>query len=64
MSPMRTTDSSSSAGRLGRRSFLGMAAAAPLAAQTARDWTNGVPARYPDADVIVVQPSFAKYQTL
>ena len=40
-----------------------MAAAAPIAAQTPRDWTNGLPARYPDADVIVANPAFAKYKT-
>lgn len=46
-----------------RRSFLALAAAAPLAAQTPRDWTNGVPTRYPDADVVVLNNAFAKYKT-
>jgi gluconolactonase len=46
-----------------RRNFLALAAAAPLAAQTPRDWTNGMPTRYPDADVIVASPKFEKYKT-
>jgi gluconolactonase len=56
MNPMHTT-----APRLGRRSFLALAAAAPLAAQTARDWSNKNPIRYPDPDVIALDPSFGKY---
>ncbi|MGO9895342.1 MAG: SMP-30/gluconolactonase/LRE family protein, partial [Bryobacteraceae bacterium] len=51
-----------------RRSFLGLAAAAvPWFSQTAtgqtpRDWTNRNPLRYPDPDVVAIDPSFAKYQ--
>ena len=47
---------------LGRRSFLALAAAAPVLAQTQRDWTNQQPVRYPDSDVISVDPSFEKYR--
>ena len=48
---------------LARRSFLGLAAtAAPLFAQTARDWTNRNPIRYPDPDVVAIDRGFAKYQ--
>ena len=47
-----------------RRNFLALAAAAPLAAQTPRDWTNTLhPTRYPDADVLVISPKFEKYKT-
>ncbi len=45
-----------------RRNFLTFAAAAPaLAQQTARDWSNRDPVRYPDPDIVAVDPSFAKY---
>ena len=47
-----------------RRSFLALAAAAPAAlAQTPqRDWTNQQsPTRYPDPDMVSLDPSFAKY---
>jgi len=48
--------------RLARRSLLALAAAAPAAlAQTQRDWTNQQPVRYPDPDMISLDPSFAKY---
>jgi gluconolactonase len=48
---------------IGRRSLFGLAAAAaPLLGQTARDWTNHNPMRYPDPDVVAVDKSFAKYQ--
>jgi gluconolactonase len=47
--------------RFARRSFLGLAAAAPVMAQSARDWTNNQTTRYPDPDVIALDPSFAKY---
>jgi gluconolactonase len=61
MSPMHSGNSQSST-RFGRRSFLALAAAAPAAAQTQRDWTNHQPVRYPDSDVIAIDKSFAKYQ--
>lgn len=45
-----------------RRNFLALAAATPaLAQQSARDWSNRDPVRYPDPDMIAVDPSFAKY---
>ncbi|MGA2215101.1 MAG: SMP-30/gluconolactonase/LRE family protein [Bryobacteraceae bacterium] len=51
-----------SAGPIGRRSFLGLTAAAvPLLGQTARDWTNHNPIRYPDPDIVVLDKSFMKY---
>jgi gluconolactonase len=57
---MRSNPSESPA--LRRRSFLALAAAAPAAAQTQRDWSNREPVRYPDPDVVAVDKSFAKYQ--
>ncbi len=46
--------------RLARRSFLALAAA-PLFAQTQRDWTNNQPVRYPDPNVVQLDKSFEKY---
>jgi gluconolactonase len=43
---------------LNRRSFLATALAAPALAQ--RDWSGKNPVRYPDPDVIVLDPRFAK----
>jgi gluconolactonase len=45
-----------------RRSFLSLAAALPVAAQTQRDWSNQQTVRYPDPDIIALDKSFAKYQ--
>jgi gluconolactonase len=42
-----------------RRSFL---LAAPLAAQTPRDWSGKAPVRYPEPDVVVLDQRFAKYK--
>jgi gluconolactonase len=49
---------------LARRSFLATAAAAisSAAAQTPRDWTGRQPIRYPDPDVISLDPRFDKYK--
>jgi gluconolactonase len=45
-----------------RRSLLALAAAAPaLAQQSTRDGTNRDPVRYPDPDMIAVEPAFSKY---
>jgi gluconolactonase len=44
-----------------RRSFLALAAAAPALAQQSRDWTNRDPVRYPDPDIVAIEPAFAKY---
>ena len=44
-----------------RRAFLtGMAVAAATPAW-ARDWSSNEPVRYPDPDVVVVEPEFGKY---
>ena len=49
-----------------RRSFLTTAVAgaalAPLAANAQRDWSGKDPARYPDPDIVVLDPRFAKYK--
>ncbi len=45
-----------------RRSILKMAAALPVAAQTPRDWTNQLPVRYPDPDVVSLDKAFEKYK--
>jgi gluconolactonase len=51
---------------LHRRSFLTTALAgavlAPLAAQAQRDWSGQNPTRYPDPDIVVLDPRFAKYR--
>jgi len=47
---------------LPRRSFLAAAGAALASAQTPRDWTNRQPVRYPDPDVISLDPRFDKYK--
>jgi gluconolactonase len=48
---------------LSRRSLLTTAAALlPAAAQTQRDWSGKTPVRYPDPDVISVDPRFDKYK--
>ena len=38
------------------------AAAAPLAAQTRRDWTGKEPIAYPDPDIVIVDPKRFKYR--
>jgi gluconolactonase len=43
---------------LNRRAFLSAALAAPALAQ--RDWSGKTPTRYPDPDVVVLDPRFAK----
>jgi len=45
-----------------RRSFLALAASVPALAQQTRDWTNQQPTRYPDPDVVQLEPGFAKYK--
>jgi gluconolactonase len=49
---------------LQRRSFLAAAAAAfvPASAQTPRDWSGRQPVRYPDPDIITLDPRFDKYR--
>jgi gluconolactonase len=47
---------------LPRRAFFTSAAAAAVAAaQTQRDWSGQVPSRYPDPDIISLDPRFKKY---
>jgi gluconolactonase len=61
MTPMRPKHSETVG--LARRSFLSLAAAAPVLSQTPRDWANNnQPVRYPDPDVVSLDKSFAKYQ--
>ena len=52
--------------KLGRRSFIGGTVAATLATATlgqTRDYgQNAPPTRYPDRDIIVIDPRFAKYK--
>jgi gluconolactonase len=59
-------ESSSPKIKLGRRGFIGGTVAATLAATTfaqTRDYSqNAAPIRYPDRDIIVLDPRFAKYK--
>jgi len=49
--------------QLARRSFLTAAAGLiPAAAQTQRDWSGRNPVRYPDPDVVSLDPRFEKYR--
>ena len=52
---------------LARRGFLKFAAAGAVAASAAnllaqRDWSGRQPVRYPDPDIVVLDPRFAKYK--
>ena len=49
---------------LDRRGFLTTAATALTASTVlaARDWTGKRPTRYPEPDVLVLDPAFAKYK--
>jgi gluconolactonase len=54
---------------LDRRAFLKTAAAAasgaalaPFASAAERDWSGRIPTRYPDPDIVVLDPRFAKYK--
>ena len=54
--------------RMDRRSFLGLGAAvagaalAPAVSAGDRDWSGKSTVRYPDPDIIVLDPRFAKYK--
>src|SRR5688572_19224158 len=49
--------------RLGRRSFLTAAAASLAGTALARDYgPSAQPVRYPDPDIVVLDPRFAKYK--
>ncbi len=55
---MRSSDCS-------RRAFAATAAAAlaaPFESMAQRDWTNVVPTRYPDPDIVALDPRFEKYK--
>ena len=45
-----------------RRSFLATATAGVAAAQTVRDYSSPNPVRYPDPDIVELDPSFKKYK--
>jgi gluconolactonase len=59
-------DNSHASAPLHRRSFLTAALAgaalAPLAAYAQRDWSGQHPVRYPDPDLVILDPRFAKYR--
>ncbi len=44
-----------------RRRFLTTLATSAAASSLARDWTGQIPERYPDPDVIALEPAFSKY---
>jgi gluconolactonase len=48
-------------GKIQRRSFLAAAALTPIAAHAQRDWSGREPVRYPDPDIVVLDPRF-KYK--
>ncbi|MBV6431753.1 MAG: Gluconolactonase [Bryobacteraceae bacterium] len=47
---------------MNRRNFLAAGIAVSAAAQTKRDWSGKTPVRYPDPDIIVLDPRFARYK--
>lgn len=65
---MSAQNSSSDSKSLNRRSFLAAAgtliagAAASVYGQSERDWTGVIPTRYPDPDIITLDPRFGKYK--
>ena len=65
---MSTQNPSTDFRSLNRRSFLAAAgtlmggAAASAYDQVARDWTGTIPTRYPDPDIIALDPRFNKYK--
>ncbi|MBI4663673.1 MAG: SMP-30/gluconolactonase/LRE family protein [Verrucomicrobia bacterium] len=67
--PAPSNDPSSSTLRLNRRSFFAASATATAGAAlssvshaASRDWTGVNPVRYPDADIVVLDPRFGKYK--
>ena len=54
--------------RMDRRSFLGLGAAvagaalAPAVSAVERDWSGKSLVRYPDPDIVVLDPRFTKYK--
>lgn len=62
---MSAQNSSTRFNSLNRRSFLaaaGTLVAGVASAQVARDWTGVIPTRYPDPDIIALDPRFGKYK--
>ena len=62
-----TPDGHEAPGRLGRRGFLTTAVAGAAALATARVWgrdygKDAPPVRYPDPDIVVLDPRFARYK--
>jgi gluconolactonase len=67
MSQPAAADTSSTTPRhdIGRRGFIGAALAATgatLVSGSERDWTGTEPIRYPDPDVLVLDPRFGRYK--
>jgi len=64
---MDSNSSPSERPSVGRRGFLKLAASGVAAASATnllaqRDWSNQNPTRYPDPDIVVLDPRFAKYK--
>src|SRR5437016_5090066 len=59
--PRTDSRSTNSPARLGRRTFLAAAAMAPAAAWAQRYEPGALPLRYPDADIVSLDPRFKKY---
>ena len=64
-----TSSPASTTPQLNRRGFLATtltaaasAALAPAAWAADRDWSGQNPVRYPDPDIVVIDPRFAKYK--
>lgn len=51
-----------SMGRASRRAFLGAMTAGAAMAQAPRDWSGQNPVRYPDPDIVSLDPRFDKYK--
>jgi len=68
LAPKQSLSRESQPPRMDRRSFLGLGAAvagaalAPAVSAADRDWSRKSPVRYPDPDIVVLDPRFAKYK--
>ena len=47
---------------LNRKNFLLSTAVSAIGSLYGRDWTGAEPTRYPDPDVLVLDPAFGKYR--